>query len=273
MPLLPKNDLGHLVGRLVHKRLPQPLAQKSVRFFAKAYKINLDEAEFPIDHYQSIGELFVRRLKPEARPLGEGLLHPADSRVTECGKIQSGQLLQAKGQTYSVVEFLRNPRWAEAFDGGDFITYYLCPTDYHRVHSPADADLVASVHVPGEMWPVNEWSVENVVDLFNVNERVVMLLQTPRGKIALVMVAATNVGNMSFSFDENIMTNVKDGERQVREHSYQPGISIKRGEELGVFHMGSTVIVLFEKGILSQDVALLRGQQVKVRSTLEVTGA
>jgi phosphatidylserine decarboxylase len=273
--ILPKNDLSHLVGRIVHTPLPDPVGRKSVELFAKFYNINLAEAEFPLEHYRTIGDLFTRRLKPDARPVGStDVVHPADAVVTEAGLIDNLTLIQAKGKNYTVRELLGG--WSDVadFEGGSFATYYLCPTDYHRVHSPVEGKIVWSCHVPGELWPVNAWSVQSVPKLFAVNERIVVVIQTPHGRVALVMVAATNVGNMTMSFDDDISTQIRKADRKPRERSYTPPIKIHKGDEVGVFNMGSTVIMIYEKSVISAaarhsklthiDFARLRGQTVRV---------
>ncbi len=253
MPLLPKNDLSHLVGKLVHQRLPGVLGPKSVEAFAKAYQIDMSEAELPITQYLTIGELFTRKLKAAARPVAQTrVVHCADAMITEAGTIEHQMLIQAKGKNYTVTELLRSSSFADDFEGGSFFTYYLCPTDYHRVHSPVEGEIIWSCHIPGELWPVNAWSVKSVPSLFAVNERVVVVVQTPFGKAALVMVAATNVGNMSMTFDDQICTRVRRGNRPMRERTYRPPIAIKSGEEVGIFHMGSTVVMLFEKGMVER---------------------
>lgn len=268
MPLLPKNDLSHLVGRIVHRRIPGVLGRKSVEWFAKYYRINLDEAEFPIEQYPSIGELFIRRLKAGVRPVGTGVVHCADAVISEGGKIENQTLIQAKGKLYTVSELLKSSKDADAFEGGQFATYYLCPTDYHRVHSPVDGEIVSSTHVPGELWPVNAWSVNKIETLFGVNERVVVMIDTPQGKVALVMVAATNVGNMSMTFDTSISTELRAGDRLPNERIYKPAIKVGRGEEVGIFHMGSTVVMLFAKGVVAADLSNYRGQSTKVGASI-----
>jgi phosphatidylserine decarboxylase len=269
MPMLPKNDLSHWVGRLVHKSLPDPLARKTVEWFAKYYQINLDEAELPIASYKTIGELFTRKLKAGVRPLAShSVVHPADAQISEAGRITNLTMIQAKGKDYKVPELLRSGHFSADFEGGTYFTYYLCPTDYHRVHSPVDGEIIWSSHVPGELWPVNSWSVNAIPNLFAVNERVVVIIQTPRGKAALVMVAATNVGNMTMTFDQNISTRLRHGERHVREHVYEPKIKISRGDEVGIFHMGSTVVMLYEKSVLDAEPEAYRGRHVKMGQAL-----
>lgn len=269
IPVLPKAEMSRAVGRLVHKRIPGPVGRKAVEWFAKYYKIDMNEAEFPIEHYPSIGELFTRRLKPGARPIGPGIVHPADSVITEAGLIEEMQLIQAKGRAYTLPEFLRSNHWALAFEGGTFFTYYLCPTDYHRVHCPVAGEVKWSCHVPGELWPVNEWSVGAIENLFSVNERVVSIVETPAGKVGIVMVAATNVGDIGVSFDESISTIGRGPERAAKEKIYDPPRPLNKGDEFGVFRMGSTVILLFEKGMIPNQVCeQVQGQRVRVNETL-----
>ena len=268
MPLIPKNEMSHWVGRAVHLPLPSMIGRKSVEWFAKYYGINMNEAEMPIENYRTIGDLFTRKLKPGARPIGEGVVHPADSLISEAGEIHDNTLIQAKAHKYTVPELLRSERFNDIFDGGSWLTYYLCPTDYHRVHSPVDGQIIFSTHIPGALWPVNNWSVNSIPDLFGINERIVLILETPKGRVALVMVAATNVGNMKISFDESLNTTFRRGERSVKERSYNPPVSIRRGEEVGVFHMGSTVVMIYEKGVLEGDVATFKGRHVKMGASL-----
>lgn len=268
MPLLPKGGLSRGVGHLVHMKIPGPIGRKSVEWFAKYYNIDLSEAEFPIDRYGSIGELFTRRLKPGARPIEAGAVHPADSVISEAGVIQGKSLMQAKGRMYSLAELLHSEKWAGVFEGGTFFTYYLCPTDYHRVHAPVGGNVVWSCHIPGEFWPVNAWSVNAVDRLFAVNERVAAVFETPQGRVAVVMVAATNVGDIGVAFDEEIATNSPLA-FEARERVYDPPKAMAKGDEFGVFRMGSTVIVLYEKNMIPSEICeSMLGQRVRVGQTL-----
>ncbi len=269
LPVVPKNDLSRLVGRVVHRPLPGWVGRKSVEWFARYYNINMDEAELPMDSYKSIGDLFTRRLRSGARPISGGIVHPADGRLTSAGVIEKSRCLQAKEKDYSVAEFVRSSQLSAALEGGTFFTYYLCPTDYHRVHSPVDGKITSLCHVPGEMWPVNDWSVSTIANLFSLNERVIVQIETPKGRCVLVMVAATNVGNMTMSFDESVRTNVRLGSRAVREKSYQSPHPIRKGDEVGIFHMGSTVVMLYEKGMIPPSVSeSVSNQPVKLGETL-----
>ena len=159
LSLLPKSLLSSWVGRAVHAPLPPPVARRAVALFAHWYRINLGEAELPLAHYPTIGALFSRRLKPGVRPLGPGPVHPADALITASGPIDQHTLLQGKWHTYTLAELVHHPQVASHFVQGSFLTYYLCPTDYHRVHAPVDGTVTWSCHIPGAFWPVNAWGV------------------------------------------------------------------------------------------------------------------
>jgi phosphatidylserine decarboxylase len=266
---IPRRVLSQFVGHLVFIKLPQPFRLWSIRLFAWKYKINMQEAEYHITNYHSIGDLFVRKLKPGLRPLSQkNYVHPCDAKITQFGIIQNGQMLQVKNWTYSVANFLGSEDEAKKYEGGGFITYYLCPTDYHRVHSPLDGVITHSCHVVGDLWPVNDWSVSTIKDLFAINERVVTTIQTQKGLVSAVMVGATNVGKMAMSYDTQLVTNKKAdnklGSIEYRNKNYTPGLPTKKGQELGVFFMGSTVVMLFTQEALPEDFSQLTSGPVKL---------
>lgn len=266
--LLPRRQLSRWVGSLVHLPLPWPFSEITVRAFAWWYQIRLDEASRPTRQYASIGELFVRELKPGVRPLASSpAVHPADSRINQSGPIQEGWLVQAKGKRYKAQEFLADPNWKEKFQNGYFITYYLCPTDYHRVHSPVRGLIRRVVHIPGDLWPVNDESVGGIPELFIKNERVVVEIATDFGSVAVVFVGATNVGSIELAFDPSIRGN--KGQTEIFEKTYSPPREIEQGQELGLFRMGSTVVVLYPEDFTRSYSALLKlGPQVRVNSAL-----
>ena len=267
---LPKNHLSYIVGLLVHIKLPGFLNRLIIANFAKAYRINVDEAEFSYGEYPSLGEFFVRKLKPGLRPVGLAwALHPADSVITQAAKMTNGQLIQAKGKTYSVESFTKDAKALEKYADGTFLTYYLCPTDYHRVHSPVSGEIKRAVHIPGALWPVNSWSTDNIHELFSVNERVLVEIQTDRGLVGVMFVGATNVGQIILSFDSEIVGNQLLS-AAVKEKNYS-GVQIKKGDELGMFRMGSTVVMLYAPNTI-KDVQLEKylNNSVKVNSDFSV---
>ena len=245
---IPKNLLSFIVGVLTRVRLPKPLGPRTLQWFIKRYHIDMSEAEF--SSYPSIGDLFTRRLKPGLRPISQAnYVHPADSQITLSHPIKGDDLIQAKDKTYSLKEFIKGTdNELSALRNGQALTYYLCPTDYHRVHSPVDGEITSCYYIPGRLWPVNPWSVENISQLFSVNERVVIWIKTTKGPLALVMVGATNVGRITLPFEPGVTTNNKHF-RRPQQFNYTSPKAIQKGEELGVFHMGSTVIVLAAPGI------------------------
>jgi phosphatidylserine decarboxylase len=244
--LLPKNLASHWVGWFVHLNWPKPIAKIMIRNFAKAYQINVSEAELELEQYSSIGEFFTRRLKTGLRPIAnQAIVHPADSVITQIEPIKNGQMIQAKGKTYTVGELTQNPLLLSQLEDGFFITYYLCPTDYHRVHSPVSGEIKSVSHIPGSLWPVNSWSTEHIDKLFCKNERVVVEIQTSFGDMFVVFVGATNVGKISMSFDSEIITNQNLKRKYLKKQYSQ--VQIKKGDELGVFHMGSTVVLLYPR--------------------------
>jgi phosphatidylserine decarboxylase len=239
-----------------------------VRLFAHWYHLNLAEAELPLEGYPTIGALFSRGLKPGARPIGQGPVHPADALITASGPIDQDTLLQCKGRPYVLEELIPNPQVARHFEHGSFLTYYLCPTDYHRVHATVDGAVIWSCHIPGAFWPVNAWGVQTVTKLFCVNERVVTLLHTPQGHVAVIMVAAMHVGQMTMAYDATITTTQRGPRRPVTKTVYSPPALLTKGAELGTFHMGSTVIVLFAPGVLPIDMGPLQGRRVHMGESL-----
>jgi phosphatidylserine decarboxylase len=273
LKILPKNVLSHYIGKLLHVRWPQPLAQWSIQVFAKIYKINIAEAEKPLEEYTSIGDFFVRRLREGVRPLAPAeLIHPADAVLTQLGPLQDGNLIQAKGKNYKLQDLLQEEPGSQSLQelkNGAFAVYYLCPTDYHRVHSPVSGVVRKVRWIPGTLWPVNSISTQEVERLFCVNERVVVYIETPQGLCVVVLVGATNVGQMSLSFEDSVHTNNLK-QKTIWEKSYEPGLSMKAGDELGAFHMGSTVVLVCEEK-LAQSWPLTRvshylGKATRVRS-------
>ncbi len=244
---LPKNYLSQAFGKFVNLKIPG-LAGAVKIFFVNYFGINMDEAEYPITHYKTFGELFARRLKKGVRSIQGLIIHPADSDLTQIQQINQDQLLQAKGKAYSLEKLLKDSKWVDIFKNGYAMTYYLCPRDYHRVHMPVDGSIIETDYVPGELWPVNRLSAELVENLFAINERTVSYVQTHRGFAAVIMVGATNVGKITLAFDKDIVTNQSTPSKK---YIYSTPHHLQCGDEFGTFNMGSTVIVLYESSVFT----------------------
>lgn len=248
---LPKKELSRLVGKIAHWRGPSWWAQLTIMIFSHFYRINLSEMDGVIQDYPSLGEFFIRRLKPGIRPIGESpIVHPVDGVITQSGLIQNGSLIQAKGMSYTIEDLTLDKESNAKWGNGYFTTYYLCPTDYHRVHSPADGEIVRVRHISGELWPVNEWSTQHIKGLFAKNERIVVELLTELGPLAVVFVGATNVGSIELAFDPEIYGN--NPEAYTVETKKYEKLFVKKGDELGWFRMGSTVVNLFPSAFIEK---------------------
>jgi len=245
-PWVPKRLLSRATGLLMRFPLPGPLRPPLIRAFAGFFKINIAEAEHNLADYSSFDAFFTRKLKNGLRPIEDTYVHPVDGKLTQFGAIEKGQLVQAKGWDYPLAEFLGDEKLASFYEGGQYSTYYLCPADYHRVHAPAEGRLVSARHIPGMLWPVNDWSVTNIKRLFCLNERVVLNFESEEGRWSLVLVGATNVGHMTITLDPSLITN-RWMWHAPTDRQYSPAIHVRAGDELGMFHLGSTVICAFEQ--------------------------
>ena len=235
-----------LVGLTARRRLPVPLRSAAYRAFARAVGADLNEAELDLRSYASLGDLFARRLRPGARTVDPDLdtvVSPCDGVLAARGTAVDGALIQAKGKTYQLDELLCDHEFAERLTGGDYATIYLSPRDYHRVHTPVDGRLVRYEYIPGALWPVNPKIASRRDRLLVRNERVVITIDAGRlGKVAIVMVGAAGVGNIALSYaPESVMWRAS-GERRRIELDYE----LTKGDELGAFRLGSTVVMVFE---------------------------
>lgn len=259
---VPKNHLSRVVGHLVHFPLPKSIARRLVHWFARTYQIDLDSAGKPAHEYPSIGHFFIRDLREGLRPIESDLVSPVDGTLRGFGPIENGRLEQIKGKSYSVARFLGDESDAARYANGVFFNLYLSPQDYHHVHSPVGGAIVRSVHIPGRLWPVNDWSLANIDELFSINERIVTYIDSPQlGRVAVVMIGATNVGKMTVTYD-SFISNAGTTKPAARDYAHP--IPIAPGDRLGTFHMGSSVVLLLEPGRIDlANVRLTAKQKVR----------
>lgn len=264
--LLPRKRLSRALGRIAATPTPSPALRHVIDLYVRAYDLDLSEAEIPPGGYRTFDEFFTRRLKPGARPIEGGeetIVSPADGKVEDVGPIEPGALLHVKGQEYEIGDLLGDPADAERFAGGQFTVVYLSPRDYHRVHAAVSGPVHAVRHVGGTLFPVNAFGVRNYPQLFARNERVAVFQRTERhGEVATVMIGAIGVGRISMSFEASIMTNVGRGPTTQR---YDPRSAphLARGDELGIFHLGSTVVVLTTRAA-GDKLRIRAGERVRV---------
>jgi phosphatidylserine decarboxylase len=246
--LLPQHALSRLAGRLAACEAPW-LRDRLIRRFVAAYGVDLSEAARGIGAFTSFNDFFTRELKPGARPLADArafILSPADGAVSQLGPIAAGRIIQAKGRDYSVAEILGcGTEEAARFEGGSFITIYLSPRDYHRVHMPAAGTLAATSYIPGDLYSVNTATAAGVDRLFARNERLSCRFDGPDGHFASVMVGAMIVAGIDTVWPNTFRTHAI---APVHEDFAGQGRSFAAGDEMGRFYLGSTVVLLFEPG-------------------------
>ncbi len=243
--LLPKQALTLLAGRIAHWK-GGPWTTRLVRDFVRRYDVDMGEALNPdIESYASFNEFFTRSLRPDARPISSAeIVSPVDGAVSQLGRIDADQIFQAKGRSYTATALLGgDAELAAHFRDGLFATLYLSPRDYHRVHMPCEGRLRRMIHVPGDLFSVNPVTARGVDRLFARNERVVCIFDSAQGTFAMVLVGATIVGSIATTW-HGVVNAARSG--KLKEWSYtDQDIRIGKGEEMGRFLLGSTVVMLF----------------------------
>lgn len=247
--LLPKQALTQLAGKFASAQLSWTPAV--IKWFIGRYKVNMAEAANPDIHsYATFNEFFTRALKSGARPLADvDFVCPVDGAISQFGPIEKDRLFQAKGHTYSTTALVGgDATLAAQFQDGDFATIYLSPKDYHRIHMPCAGRLMRMIYVPGDLFSVNPVTARGVPGLFARNERVVCVFDTAHGPFVLTLVGATIVGSMATTW-HGVVNPPRT--RDVREWRYDDQqITFNKGDEMGRFLLGSTVVMLFQKDAL-----------------------
>jgi phosphatidylserine decarboxylase len=270
----PKGTFSRGVGWLAKRRVPRKLRRAVYGGFARYAGADLTALDRPIDAFERFDDFFTRPLRAGLRPIAGGdggVVSPVDGRISELGVAEGGRMIQCKGLDYTVKGLLADPLEARAFEGGAYVTLYLAPHNYHRIHSPAAGRVAGYRHIPGAFFPVNPLSVRNVAGLFSINERLVTYLETDVGRVAVVKVAATGVGHITVSYDAGVSTHQRGSAgRHGWAQRYAQPRPIGAGDELGMFHLGSTVILLFEAGRVRLDGAagdaVVVGQRIGQRA-------
>ena len=262
--IVPQQQLSRVVGKVAAS---ENILVKNVAIqaFKSKYQIDLSIAEqTDALKYKSFNEFFTRNLKAGVRMIdsdAKSVVSPADGAISQLGKVRDGDVFQAKGQSFSVEKLIGDPQLAAPFKQGEFATVYLSPRDYHRVHMPFAGTLTETLYIPGELFSVNQTTAENIPGLFARNERMVCLLDTELGRMAVVLVGAMIVAGI-----ETVATGkVKPtGRVELNHHD----LALAKGDELGRFYLGSTAIVLFEKDKMTWDAAFKANSVVEMGAAL-----
>ena len=245
--LMPKRLITELAGKLASGE-HGGMTTKAIRWFIKRYQVNMAEALNPDPaSYKSFNAFFTRPLKEGARPLADStLVCPVDGAISQCGPIEGEQIFQAKGHSYTATTLLGNDReLAKAFIDGTFATLYLSPKDYHRIHMPCQGKLKLMRYVPGDLYSVNPVTARNVPGLFARNERLVCVFDGEQGPFVMVLVGATIVGSMATVWHG--LVNPPRAKDIVDYRYDNEAIVLNKGDEMGRFLLGSTVVLLFPK--------------------------
>ncbi len=268
--LLPQHLISRLVGNLAEARVFW-LKNLLIERFISHYGVDMSEAEEEDPRvYRSFNEFFTRALKPDARSICGGekeIACPADGAISQLGKVEEGRIFQAKGHDYSLYTLLGgNNEDALPFKNGRFATVYLSPKDYHRVHMPMDGKLIATHYIPGQLFSVNQTTAENVDRLFARNERLVCLFETAAGPMAVILVGAMIVAGIETVWAGQIAPPPKTV--QSRRFDQQQTVELKKGDELGRFKLGSTVILLFGDEVMEWLPGFDAGTQTRMGEAL-----
>ncbi|MBN1684931.1 MAG: phosphatidylserine decarboxylase [Gammaproteobacteria bacterium] len=245
--VLPTRFLSRCVGYFAHNQC-RFLKNILIKRFIKHYHVDMSEAKKSNIHdYKSFNDFFTRQLKPQSRIINtdpDAIICPVDGFVSQLGNIHNNTLIQAKGKNYKLKDLIISQKYVDRFIHGKFATLYLSPRDYHHIHMPTDGKLVEMIYVPGRLFAVNPPSVQTIPNLFAKNERVICYFETNKGVMAIILVGALFVGSIHTAWAGKITPNRSN---QIQSYNYSnKNITLKRGERLGHFELGSTVILLFE---------------------------
>ncbi|MBA4492942.1 archaetidylserine decarboxylase [Paenactinomyces guangxiensis] len=263
---LPKKKISRWAGNFAK----HPASRRLIPWYIKRFNIDLTPVKRPVHDFENLMEFFIRELNPDARPIDPDpriVVSPVDGTISQSGKILEGTLIQAKGVTYSLEHLLGKQDQIHRFTGGQYITIYLSPRDYHRIHMPVSGTIREVTYIPGELYPVNETGVHLIPGLFAENERVISYISTDFGVVALIKIGATNVGSIKLVFDEEVKTN-PHREKPQEHKRYEKSVSLEKGDELGRFEFGSTVILLFEPDQIDWTIDVKPGTKVQMGQSL-----
>lgn len=249
--ILPTCLLSRLVGYIAQLPLPEFILKSIINRYCETYNVNRKEYLIPDSGFRNFDMFFTRQLKDGIHKIDTGkktVISPVDGRVQEYGEIKGNSILQAKGIDYSL-EKLVPSRTAREFYNGSFMTIYLSPSDYHRIHSPVNGHLKGYYNIPGKLFTVQEFMVKGYKGLYSINERLISYIQTDNSLVAVCKIGALDVGRITLSYSKTVTNRAFRKKEEKLFHNNS--LPIKKGDELGIFHIGSTIILLFQKNMMN----------------------
>ncbi|WBA81805.1 archaetidylserine decarboxylase [Endozoicomonas sp. GU-1] len=265
---LPHKTFSNLFGKLAECKT-KVIKNWLIRKFIWMHNINLQEAtKKRAEDFECFNDFFTRKLEKDARPIASmtEVASPVDGTISQAGKIDSGELIQAKGHTYNIKDLLGGDQeLSDAFQGGSFANIYLSPGDYHRFHMPISGKLKKTIHIPGKLYSVSPKSAKNIDNLFVKNERLVCIFDTAQGPMAMIMVGAINVSSIETVWENGVIEPHRKGGKRahIHEKSFND-LPFRIGDDLGAFRIGSTVICLFGKDKVDWQESLITGKKIKM---------
>lgn len=261
--LFPKEFTSRLMGQLAEKKLPRIILVPWICSYCMLFGVDMSESKKGVYGFQTFNEFFSRELAPGLRKIDaskNSVISPVDGRIMEFGRVEKHTLIQAKGKTYTLESFLEDAESAKKFENGSFITIYLAPKNYHRIHAPTSGKITGYQYIPGSLFCVNKRSSEIVENLFSKNERLITYLESQKGLLAVVKIGACVVGKIRATYEN---TAFDTSCNMKLKKTYSKKIPIEKGAEIGMFEIGSTVVLLFEKGAINFD-DLPRSAEIKM---------
>jgi phosphatidylserine decarboxylase len=262
--ITPTCFLSRIFGIIARIPVSQKILEPILDWYCEKFNVNTKECIIPKDGFKTFDEFFTRKLKPKARIIATGtkvVVSPVDALVYEFGKINDTAIIQAKGIDFSVDSLIPSDT-ANEFRNGMFITLYLSPGDYHRIHSPVAGKIIGYFNIPGRLFTVQEYMVNTLKGLFSKNERLISYIQTTKSLIAVCKIGAMNVGRISINHAD-VVTNKTIRTKEENFYNKEQIKNVKAGDEIGMFHLGSTIILLFPKNSVKFS-GIKTGKKVKM---------
>lgn len=266
--IIPKGFISRIFGYIARIRFPGILLNFVIKRYCVSYKVNTDEILFPDNGFKTLDAFFTRKLKQGVHKVDsdkDSIISPVDAKIDQFGKIDGNSIIQAKGIYYTINDLVPS-KTANQFIDGYFITLYLSPADYHRIHSPADGMITGYYAIPGKLFSVQEFLVNGIKGLFTKNERLISYIENKNGLLAVCKIGAMNVGRITTSYSDVEMNKFF---RRRKEYFYKKNSlpRVSKGAELGIFHFGSTIVMLFQKDMIRFE-KMETGQRVRMGQKL-----
>lgn len=261
--IIPQNLISRLFGLITRVPFPQFMLKPVIAWYSRVFKVK-DEYITPAGGFRTFNDFFTRALTPDVRVIDKNkksIISPVDARIDQFGPIRGDSIIQAKGLDYTLHDLIPSAM-AEHFPGGDFVTLYLSPADYHRIHAPVGGKITGYHYIPGRLFTVQDYMVRGLRGLFSRNERLITYIDCGGRPVAVCKIGAFNVGRISASY-ENVIANKNLRFKKERHYSPAEQKTIARAGEIGRFNLGSTVIILFPPGFAKLN-KLKTGSSVKL---------